>query len=101
MRILVINPNTSEEMTSDIGEAARRYARAGTEIESIREFARHGAEPLGQLLGRVPRDKACCARARSARPAQGIGPGVENLRWSAHASCRIRVRLALGYAAWR
>ena len=35
MRILVINPNTSEEMTSDIGEAARRYARAGTEIETV------------------------------------------------------------------
>lgn len=35
MRILVINPNTSEEMTRDIGEAARRYARAGTEIETV------------------------------------------------------------------
>ena len=35
MRILVINPNTSEEMTRDIGEAARRYARAGTEIEMV------------------------------------------------------------------
>lgn len=33
MRILVINPNTSEEMTRDIGEEARRYARPGTEIE--------------------------------------------------------------------
>ena len=35
MRILVINPNTSEEMTRDIGEAARRYARAGTDIETV------------------------------------------------------------------
>ena len=35
MRILVINPNTSEEMTRDIGEAARRYARPGTEIETV------------------------------------------------------------------
>ena len=35
MRILVINPNTSEEMTSDIGDAARRYARADTEIETV------------------------------------------------------------------
>ena len=35
MRILVVNPNTSEEMTSDIGDAARRYARADTEIETI------------------------------------------------------------------
>lgn len=35
MRILVINPNTSEEMTSDIGEAACRYARPGTEIETV------------------------------------------------------------------
>ena len=33
MRILVVNANTSEEMTRDIGEAARRYARADTEIE--------------------------------------------------------------------
>jgi allantoin racemase len=35
MRILVINPNTSEEMTSDIGDEARRYADPGTEIETI------------------------------------------------------------------
>ena len=35
MRILVVNPNTSEEMTNDIGQAARRYARAGTEIETV------------------------------------------------------------------
>jgi allantoin racemase len=35
MRILVINPNTSEEMTSDIGDAASRYARADTEIETV------------------------------------------------------------------
>lgn len=33
MRILVINPNTSEEMTRDIGEEARRYAAPGTEID--------------------------------------------------------------------
>ena len=33
MRILVVNPNTSEEMTRDIGEEAGRYARPGTEIE--------------------------------------------------------------------
>jgi allantoin racemase len=33
MRILVVNPNTSEEMTRDIGGEARRYARPGTEIE--------------------------------------------------------------------
>jgi allantoin racemase len=35
MRILVVNPNTSEEMTNDIGQAARRYARADTEIETV------------------------------------------------------------------
>ena len=33
MRVLVINPNTSEEMTRDIGEEARRYAQSDTEIE--------------------------------------------------------------------
>jgi allantoin racemase len=33
MRILVINGNTTEEMTRDIGEAARRYARPDTDIE--------------------------------------------------------------------
>jgi regulator of protease activity HflC (stomatin/prohibitin superfamily) len=32
MRILVINPNTSEEMTSDIGDAARRYALGGVAV---------------------------------------------------------------------
>ena len=35
MRILVINPNTTLEMTHDIGEAARRYARPGTEIDTV------------------------------------------------------------------
>jgi len=33
MRILIVNANTSEGMTRDIEEAARRYARADTEIE--------------------------------------------------------------------
>jgi allantoin racemase len=35
MRILVINPNTSEEMTQDIDREARQYARADTEIETV------------------------------------------------------------------
>lgn len=35
MRILVINPNTSEEMTRDIGRQARKFARADTEIETV------------------------------------------------------------------
>ena len=35
MRILVINPNTSESMTHAIGEAARKYARADTVIDAI------------------------------------------------------------------
>lgn len=35
MRVLVINPNTSEEMTRDIHEEASRYARPGTEIETL------------------------------------------------------------------
>jgi allantoin racemase len=35
MRVLVINPNTSEEMTLDIGDEARRYARPGTQIEAV------------------------------------------------------------------
>jgi allantoin racemase len=35
MRILVVNPNTSEEMTRDIAEQAARYARADTEIETV------------------------------------------------------------------
>jgi allantoin racemase len=35
VRILVINPNTSEEMTRDIGEAAQRYARPDTEVETV------------------------------------------------------------------
>ena len=32
MRILVVNSNTTDGMTDDIGEAARRYARPDTEI---------------------------------------------------------------------
>lgn len=32
MRILVINPNTTQSMTDSIGESARRYASPGTEI---------------------------------------------------------------------
>jgi len=35
MQILVINPNTSEEMTQDIDREAREYARPGTEIETV------------------------------------------------------------------
>src|SRR5262249_34379064 len=35
MRILVINPNTSEEMTRDIDREARQYARPGTEVETV------------------------------------------------------------------
>jgi allantoin racemase len=35
MRILVINPNTSEEMTRDIADEAQRYARPGTVIETV------------------------------------------------------------------
>src|SRR6185312_7691835 len=35
MRILVINPNTSDEMTRDIHDEATRYARAGTEVETV------------------------------------------------------------------
>jgi len=35
MRILVINPNTTEEMTQDIGRQARKFARPGTEIEAV------------------------------------------------------------------
>jgi allantoin racemase len=35
MRILLVNPNTTEEMTADMGEQARRYARQGTEIDAV------------------------------------------------------------------
>ena len=35
MRILVINPNTSEEMTQDIDREARQYAGADTELETV------------------------------------------------------------------
>ena len=38
MRILVVNVNTSPTMTSVIGEAARRCATAGTEIEVLRPY---------------------------------------------------------------
>lgn len=35
MRILVVNPNTSEEMTRDIDRGARQYARADTVVETV------------------------------------------------------------------
>lgn len=35
MRILVVNPNTSAEMTASIGEVARKYASPGTEITAL------------------------------------------------------------------
>jgi len=35
MRILVVNPNTTEEMTQDIGRQARKFARPGTEIVAV------------------------------------------------------------------
>lgn len=35
MRFLLLNPNTTESMTHDMEEQARRYARPGTEIEGV------------------------------------------------------------------
>lgn len=35
MRILIINPNTTQSMTDAIGEVARKYARPGTTIDCI------------------------------------------------------------------
>ena len=35
MKILVINPNTSVEMTAGIDSTAKKYARADTEIETV------------------------------------------------------------------
>lgn len=35
MQLLVVNPNTSEAMTHDIAEEARRYARDDTELEVV------------------------------------------------------------------
>lgn len=35
MRIAIINPNTSEQMTAAIAEVARKYARPGTVVEAV------------------------------------------------------------------
>ena len=35
MRILIINPNTSVEMSKTIDSAAKKYASPGTEITSV------------------------------------------------------------------
>jgi allantoin racemase len=35
MRIMLLNPNTTDEMTRDMERQARRYARADTEIEGV------------------------------------------------------------------
>jgi allantoin racemase len=44
MKIIVVNVNTSQSMTDGIGEAARRYASPGTEIDAIQPF--FGAEAV-------------------------------------------------------
>ncbi|HEX3547734.1 MAG TPA: aspartate/glutamate racemase family protein [Mycobacterium sp.] len=44
MRILVLNPNTSESMTAEIAEAARAVAAEGTEIVTVKP--RFGAEAI-------------------------------------------------------
>ena len=44
MKILLLNPNTTELMTRDMEEQARRYARPGTEIEGV--TARFGAASI-------------------------------------------------------
>ena len=35
MRFLLLNPNTTESMTRDMEEQARRYARPGTEVDGV------------------------------------------------------------------
>jgi allantoin racemase len=44
VRILVVNPNTTQAMTDAIGRGARRYASAGTEIVPL--TARFGADGI-------------------------------------------------------
>jgi len=44
MRILVINPNTTQSMTAAIGETARRYASPGTEIVPLTPL--YGADSI-------------------------------------------------------
>ncbi len=44
MRILVVNPNTSNSMTQAIGDIARRYASPGSEIVAL--SARYGASSI-------------------------------------------------------
>ena len=60
MRILVINPNTSEEMTRDIGEEARtlRASRHGDRGHVAGVGAALDRGPLrgGAVCGRDPRD---------------------------------------------
>jgi allantoin racemase len=65
MRILVINPNTSEEMTDSIAIEARTYARADTEIETVcpawgpRSIEGHYEEELGAVAAlEVIRERA-------------------------------------------
>ncbi len=44
MKILVINPNTTESMTAAIGESARKYASPGTEIIAL--TPKYGADGI-------------------------------------------------------
>lgn len=65
MKILVINPNTTAEMTRDIGAQARRYARADTQIEAISpswgppSIESHAEQELGAVaMLRIVADRA-------------------------------------------
>jgi allantoin racemase len=96
MRILVINPNTSEEMTRDIGDEARRYARADSEIEvmcpswgprsieghyeeelaavaTLEVIREHGADADGIVIACYGDPGLFAAREISAAPVVGIG----------------------------
>ena len=73
MRLLVVNPNTTQAMTDEIGRQARRYARDGTEIEAVSppwgpaSIEGHAEEELEALQEQLAQLEAWAAKAQQAR----------------------------------
>lgn len=70
MRIQVINPNTSAEMTRQIGEVAHAAAGPGTQVETVCPV--HGPESIESHL-----DEALASAAVLDRIAEGVSAGFD------------------------
>lgn len=112
MRILIINPNTTEAMTEDIEAEGRRYARPDTEIEAtspawgpasieghfeeelsavatLETIARRGSECDGIALACYGDPGLYAARELSPVPVVGIAEA------SMHMACMVAHRFSI------